>query len=528
MASDSAAPFAGLTAYFGDLHNHCDISYGRGSMDEAWQNARLQLDFASVTGHAWWPDMPPRDGRLDYLVDYHVRGFEHLASVWDEVQEKTARAHEDGRFVTFLSFEWHSMRHGDYCFYYDGAHGEIVRAPDIAGLRAAIDAVRADGRRAMMIPHHVCYVPGYRGVNWSDFDARYSPLVEIVSMHGCAEHDDAPRPYLHSMGPRDDRGSMRAGLAAGLRFGVIGSTDHHAAHPGSHDHGRLGVWASELTRDGIWSALEARRTWALTGDRIELAFAVNGEPMGAEIAATPERTVRVDARAGAALDYVEIVKDGVALARRDAVGLAPQSGPHFRGKVALTLGWGERGEPTRWRARLGVRGGRLLGVEPRLRGEEAPESRFGFDGSFHAASVSTEGDDVVLDTRTWKNPTTRSDATQAVAIELEGDGHTRLVAEVNGQRLELSLAELRDGPRAVLSDGFVSPAWQLSRAIPEAEYAWSFEIEDTDPGRASSYYYARVRQKNDQWAWSSPVFVGPGRSARGSDPAASGREAFAS
>lgn len=503
-----AAAFGALRPYFGDLHNHCDISYGRGSMEEAWANARLQLDFASVTGHAWWPDMPPRGGRLGYLVDYHQRGFDHLASVWDAVQEKTAAVHEDGRFVSFLSFEWHSMRHGDYCIYYDGPRGEIVRAPDIAAMRRALDAVRAEGGRAMMIPHHICYVPGYRGVHWPDFDPHYSPLVEIVSMHGCAEHGEAPRPYLHSMGPRDDRGSLRAGLAAGHRFGVIGSSDHHAAHPGSHDHGRLGVWADALTREGVWRALEARRTWALTGDRIELAFALNGAPMGAELPATPEREVDVEVRAGGALDYLELVKDGVAVARRDGLGDSPPAEPRFRGKVALAVGWGEPGEPTRWRVKLAVENGRLLGVEPRLRGEEAPEARFGFDGAFHASRVERKGDAVTLTTRTWKNPGTRSDATQGLALEIEGDGETRLLADVNGQAVDVALAELRHGPRAGLLDGFVSPAWQLSRAVPEVEYAWRWRWHETDPSPDARSYYVRVRQKNDQWAWSSPVFVG--------------------
>jgi hypothetical protein len=452
--------------------------------------------------------MPPRDGRLGYLVDYHQRGFDHLASVWDEVQEKTAAAHEDGRFVTFLSFEWHSMRHGDYCIYYDGPQGEIVRAPDIASMRQAIDDVRARGGRAMMIPHHICYVPGFRGVHWPDFHPGYSPVVEIVSMHGCAEHDDAPRPYLHSMGPRDDRGSMRAGLAAGHRFGVIGSTDHHAAHPGSHDHGRLGVWAPELTRDGVWRAIEARRTWALTGDRIELAFALNGAPMGAEVSAARERALEVDVRGGGAIDYVEIVKNGVGVARRNGLGPAPEAGATFRGKVALALGWGEPGEPTPWKARVEVRGGRLLGIEPRLRGEEGPESRFGFDGRFHAARVERSGDALVLETRSWKNPTTRTDTTQSVAFEIEGDGATRLVGDVNGRKIDVGLADLRHGPRADMLDGFVSPAWQLSRAVPEAEYAWRWSWEDVD--EAPGHYYVRVRQKNDQWAWSSPVFVGGG------------------
>ncbi len=508
-SSDLPAAFAGLRPWFGDLHNHCDISYGRGSLDEAWANARLQLDFASVTGHAWWPDMPEGDGRLGYLVDFHQRGFDHLAEVWEEVQEKTAAVHQDGRFVSFLSFEWHSMRHGDYCVYYDGPRGEIVRAPDIAAMRAALDAVRSRGGRAMMIPHHICYVPGFRGVHWPDFDSRYSPLVEIVSMHGCAESGEAPRPYLHTMGPRDDRGSMRAGLAAGHRFGLIGSTDHHAAFPGSHDHGRLGVWAPELTRDGIWRGLEERRTWALTGDRIELAFSVNGAPMGAEIPGVPDREIDLDVRGGAAIDYVELVKNGVGIARRDGLGERGGADPAFRGKLALALGWGEPGEPTEWRVELSVQDGRLLGVEPRLRGEEAPEARWGFDGAFHTARVVRKGDEVTLEARTWKNPTTRTDATQGISLELEGDGETRIVARINGRSLDVRLADLRQGPRAGFLDGFVSPAWQLSRAVPEAEYAWRWSWEETDDSPGPAHYYVRVRQKNDQWAWSSPVFVGP-------------------
>jgi len=51
----------------------------------------------------------------------------------------------------------------------------------------------------------------------------------------------------------------------GHRFGLIGSTDHHSAHPGSHGHGRVAAWASELTRDGIWKAFLARRVYAPIG-----------------------------------------------------------------------------------------------------------------------------------------------------------------------------------------------------------------------------------------------------------------------
>ena len=58
----------GLRAFYGDLHNHCDISYGHGSLPEALKRARRQLDFVSITGHAYWPDMPVDDGRVAYIV----------------------------------------------------------------------------------------------------------------------------------------------------------------------------------------------------------------------------------------------------------------------------------------------------------------------------------------------------------------------------------------------------------------------------------------------------------------------------
>ncbi len=141
----------------------------------------------------------------------------------------------------------------------------------------------------MAFPHHIGYKTGTRGINWATFDSAFAPVVEIVSMHGCSEADEGPRPFLHSMGPSDHESTWRYGLSRGHVAGVVGSTDHHSAHPGSYGHGRTGVWASAKTRDAIWEALWARRTYALTGDRIEVQFSVDGEPMGAVLPSRPHR-----------------------------------------------------------------------------------------------------------------------------------------------------------------------------------------------------------------------------------------------
>jgi hypothetical protein len=360
----------------------------------------------------------------------------------------------------------------------------------------------------MMIPHHICYLEGYRGIRWADFDERYSPLVEIVSMHGCAEEADAPRPYLHSMGPRDGRSTMLQGLRQGRRFGVIGSTDHHSAHPGSHNHGRCAVWARELTREGVWEALQSRRTYALTGDRIGLAFSINDVPMGSVLSPDADRTLKLEVTAGGPIDYVEIVKNGAPLARKSPSPARGHTGARFRGKVTLAVGWGEQPDPTDWDVTFGVRRGDLLGVEPRFSGEESvsPQSK-----NLERYQVSSwdrvDARTVRFRTRTSRNPNTSTDRTQKFTIEIEGDAETEVAASINGREICYPLSELRDGPRADYLDGFVSEAYQISRAVPEDEYIGFWELNDRGTTESVDFYYARIRQKNDQWAWTSPIWI---------------------
>ena len=37
------------------------------------------------------------------------------------------------------------------------------------------------GVEAIVIPHHIGYTPGYRGINWDEFDEQISPVVEVYS-----------------------------------------------------------------------------------------------------------------------------------------------------------------------------------------------------------------------------------------------------------------------------------------------------------------------------------------------------------
>ncbi|MED7951355.1 DUF3604 domain-containing protein [Streptomyces sp. BE303] len=527
-----APGYGGLGLYVGDIHNHCGISYGHGPIEDAYANARLQLDFASVTGHGWWHDLPERTPELASLVDYHTQGFARLADRWEHVQEVTAAAHEDGRFVTFQSFEWHSLAHGDHCVYFDGPRGEIIRAAGLEELRARLRALAAEGVRTWALPHHIGYGTGRRGINWDTYTEEFAPVVEMMSMHGCAESDEAPRTYLHTMGPRDTTGTAVHGLRLGHRFGLIGSTDHHSAFPGSHGHGRLAVWAPELTRPAIWDAIERRSTYAITGDRILLAASVNGAPMGAETASADRRRIRVTVQGRDALDHVEVVRNGVPIhrvSRPELLGAAARSAA-FDGTLGFAVGWGKRETPVHWDVTLRVEGGELLDVQPRLRGSETVAPAAAEPASYRPSDWWRTGPgELRLRTVTEGNPNTATDATQGFSLAVAGDDRTRLTAVVNGVETSYAVGELREGSRTGFIGGFVSGAFRFDRAVPAGELTAELDLIDERPGGDGDFYHVRVRQLNDQWAWSSPTWVGratgAGRTGRAGSAAASCRRA---
>jgi len=81
-------------------------------------------------------------------------------------------------------------------------------------------------------------------------------------------------------------------------------------------------------------------------------------------------------------------------------------------------------------------------------------------------------------------------------------------AELNGRREVHTLADLRAGARAGRLGKIDSPSYRFHRAPAWGELAWQAAFEDAAPSRdGTDVYYLRVRQSNDEWAWSSPIWV---------------------
>jgi hypothetical protein len=172
-------------------------------------------------------------------------------------------------------------------------------------------------------------------------DADVERLTEIWSMHGSAEgYDLEDRPYVG--GGHAENFAMET-LRRGVRVGFVGGSDSHSGRPGGSAKeprpywgGLAAIWAPELTRRAVFDALYARRTYALTNARIILWMTVNGAPMGSEVEAADEASIRVKAHGCGPLRSVEILKNAELLKRFDPRGetfedeiVDPCEGPAF-------------------------------------------------------------------------------------------------------------------------------------------------------------------------------------------------------
>jgi len=495
-----------VNLYWGDIHNHCGISYGYGSLENALTAAREHLDFCAVTGHASWHDMPEPSPRLEFVVDFHERGFAKLARNWDGVRRTLEAANVPHRFVTFQSYEAHSGEHGD--------HHLLSPSPDLPIVHGGSPpelAARLAPRPVILIPHHTAYVAGHRGVNWESFSSEISPVVEVYSKHGCSMSDQGPYPYLHTMGPRDSRNTVRAGLALGHRFGFVASTDHHAGYPGSYGDGRLAVLAEKKTRPAIWEAILARRTYAVTGDKIACRFRVNGADMGSEVGQTGPRRLELQVEACDRLDRVVVYKNS----RPWRVVCGQDLGPPGQAgafKVRVEMGWGRSPEAFLWNGEVAVRDGVIASVEGCFRGRSvlAPTRDRTEDPEINALAnhiVGTTLARVEWQCTSFKNPSVLHPQTAAVILEIRGDAQTTLDLRINGVAAKLSIGELLGGSRGMHVGGYGTEAVLVHRAISETQYRLRREWTDAEPQADCDVYDVAIGQVNNQWAWLSPVYV---------------------
>lgn len=510
---DRLTPLAaerGVRAYYGDIHNHCALSYGHGSLDSALKRAKLQLDFVSVTGHAHWPDMPVNEPSVAHIVDFHEKGFARMRAAWPGHFETLAVHNCDDAFWIFPGYEIHSSADGDYTVVYADLEPEPIVLADTPGeLKAKLGA--AMNGRALAFPHHIGYRQGARGINWETFDSDLSPFVEMFSMHGCAEASETSRSYLHSMGPVDGRSTMAEGLRRGARFGIVGNTDHHSGFPGSYGHGRMAVYAADAGRQAIWAGLQQRHTNALTGDNTHLLITTDHAIQGGLTSPSRQAALALEAVAGGFIDTIDIVRNGTLFARLSPdLSPAPIDTPSngtIETILYIELGWGARRATHHWTGSIRLDDGVIEAVTPRYRGPEVVSPLEGGDNAHPLPQIGFDGQEVTFAVTAEANPNNVTTATQGFALRISAKSDATIHAELGGKQVAVPVARLMQGALSGNLGPIDTPAYRFHMLPHAHQWQWAGTV-DLGETKAGETIYARLTQRDGQMAWTSPIFFG--------------------
>lgn len=486
--------------FWGDIHNHNEIGYGKGSMERSFDIAENSMDFYAFTPHTWWPDLPEND---EAVKQHHLNGFKKVRENWGRVKQTVRDRYREGEFVTLLAWEWHSLAWGDYCMYFPVDDDAFFYASTLDELKAY---AREHG--AFIIPHHVAYRKGWRGVDWTEFDEVDSPVVEIFSEHGNSfESDTHMGMYTHSMGGVDTTQTALHNLKQGHRFGFIACTDDHYGYPGGSGFGITAVLADQLDRKSIFEGIKQRHTYAATGDRIALDFRLNGGIMGDVVPAAERAEMQFSVAARDRLQAVEIYKNGelfTVYSAKDFTQASAQPDEHL---IRLEWGWDMIAAKgiTQWKIKLTGSGGTLEQVTPAFCGGAGSVTEM---NRMYKLADNVYGFDTFTSRRNAR-------PVNAVSLILRGDLGASMQLDIEGayegktfsKQLHVSKADLQEQDvYAAAVDKFSSPKIKIHALIPSNEYAFDGALSDA--AKPGDFYFLKATQKNGQMAWSSPIWVG--------------------
>lgn len=466
-----------LALFWGDIHGQTRSTVGTGTVEEYFRFAR---DRAGVDFAAWQGN------------DFRVRKED-----WEEVKRECLAFNEPGRFVTLLGYEWSGTRSGggDYNIYFSGDDARIHRSSH-AGVADLSDAdtdrfpisklwETFRGREDVMSVAHV----GGRACNLDFYDPEFVHLIEAHSHHGTFE-------WL-----------IEEAIERGFKVGITGGSDDHTGRQGlvypnrrtnnvvtfDVKGGLLGLYAPELTREAVWEAMRARRTYGTNGERIFLKTACAGAWMGEEISVSGPPTLEVEVHGTAPLLDVEL-KRGIETIYRFPAN-RPRRGQGGQGAVRrIRVQWSGvtaksgRDKKVNWRGGISLDRGSIVSFTPYALDQ--------YDDNVQRVS-----------NKVLRFQTATSGDPDGVMLNIEAPPEAELHFFSNVVSFRERLGDLGYEPHIVPGGG-VNIRVQMSEVSTEAgDWSAQFAFTDEEAPPGCSPYWVRVLQLDGGQAWSSPIYV---------------------
>ena len=448
--------------YWGDLHGQSEETVGTNPVSSYFRFARESafIDFAGHQGN----------------------DFQITEAVWEEIRRQANDQNDPGRFVAFVGYEWsgNTPVGGDHNVYFPCETGPLHRSSHVliqdksdahTDCLHVTDLYKAmKGRDVLLVPH----VGGrYANLDWHD--PEFERLVEVYSEWGEFEW------------------FLKWALGNGYRVGFTAGSDDHkgrpgAAYPGSGSFGVYGgltcVFATELTRRGLWQALKARRCYGTTGQRILVNVNADGHPMGSDLQVSDPPEIAVDVIGTAPVESVEVFR-GLKVAYR-----FPETKPRAHDRVRIS--WSgqrirARNRLVRWDGRLCLDRGRIL------------------DAEGYAFDSASEGIQAVSDhSVAWKSVTT-GDA-DGVILTLDAPPQATIEFKTDIVSHSVTLQEIAAGPVRIPAGG-IDIAVVFERAPLGSGREVRFTCREPELPGGCHPYWVRVIQTDGAKAWTSPIYV---------------------
>ncbi len=267
--------------------------------------------------------------------------------------------------------------------------------------------------------------------------------------------------------------------------------------------------ASALTREAIFDALRHRRTYAVTGDRIDLDFRLNGQPMGRELPYTEERRMEVTVSGWDQVDRVEVLKNNEVMHRDFPMDRRPPARSWQEPVlVRFEYGWGPWpalgiGGVADWSIRAAIENGEIEAIQPCFLSGPFEEGR-------RDRILERTRQSLRISSYTGLRQQVDDYSQKAIVLRLRGNQDTRLTFALDAPgkvTLSRSLGDLARSSEPVFTGEFPHESALVNRLVFAENYRTSFAFVDRGEGRQADWYYERVTQANGQMAWSSPIWV---------------------
>ena len=452
-----------LKLYWGDAHGQTKETVGTGSVPEYLSFVRdvAALDFTGWQGN----------------------DFQITKPLWEHVKKLVSEYHDPGKFITFLGYEWSGLTPGggDHNIYFLGDDEQIHRSDHwLIDDKSDEDTDRYPvselwktfrGRKDVLAIPHV----GGRHANFDFYDPEFIPVIEVHSNHGTFEWF-----LLDAMKRR-------------MKVGFIAASDDHSSRPGltypsggmTTRGGYTGVYAKELTREGLWEALWARRAYGTTGERIIVHVESDGHLMGEEYTAEGTPEIKVKVNGTAPLHSVDIYNWEKLVHRH------PFAEPTSESETLIKVEWSgarvrSRPKVVTWDGGLRVKGGKITEV-----------TEFAFDYPNQGLVNSSETE------LSWKSST--GGDPDGVLMRLEGNDETEVSFKTGPSTFTFKPKDIRYEPLVVEAGGLNQKVKvsTIKDTLPDSlEFTYIPEQEE-----GLNAYWVRIVQADGSMAWTSPLFI---------------------